>query len=345
VKVAVVILNYNGKQYLEKFLNTVVLYSTDENVEIFVADNASTDDSIGFLQEKHPSVKCILLDKNYGFAGGYNKALQQIDAEYFILLNSDVEVTENWWNPILNHMDSHPEVAACQPKILSYREKEKFEHAGAAGGFIDKFGYPFCRGRLFTKMEIDSGQYNNMIDIFWATGACLVIRKNDFWNVGGFDDAFFAHMEEIDLCWRLRSRGRIIRCVPESVVYHVGGGTLSTENPQKTYLNFRNNLLMLYKNLPQDQLTRILLIRFFLDFIALLQMLLGGKIKNALKVSKAHRDFLRMRKDFSTKREENLAVTINPYPAEILRKSIVFQFYIKGKRTYSEIKDTVQNFV
>ncbi len=338
MKVAIVILNYNGKHYLENFLDSVVLYSTNENIGIFVADNASTDDSITFLKEKYPLIKCILLEENYGFAGGYNKALQQIDAEYFILLNSDVEVTENWIGTIINYMDSHLEVAACQPKILSYNQREMFEHAGASGGFIDKLGYPFCRGRLFTKIEKDSGQYNNIIDIFWATGACLVIRKSDFWNVGGFDNDFFAHMEEIDLCWRLRSRGRVLRCVPQSVVYHVGGGTLSTENPQKTYLNFRNNLLMLYKNLPQNQLTKILVIRFFLDFVALLQMLWGGKFKNALKVSKAHQDFLRMKKDFSSKRKENLAATINPYPKEILRKSIIFQYYIKRKRKYSDIK-------
>ncbi len=323
MKAAVVILNYNGKQCLEQFLPSVLAYSAADDVEVFVADNASTDDSVAFVQSSYPQVKLIVLDKNYGFTGGYNKALQQVDAKYYVIINSDIEVTENWLNPILHYLDSHYEAAACQPKILAYKDKTKFEHAGAAGGFIDKFGYPFCRGRLFTTTETDNGQYDNTTNVFWASGACLIIRSADFWSAGGFDDDFFAHMEEIDLCWRLRSRGREIVCIPASVIYHIGGATLSSENPRKTYLNFRNNLLMLYKNLPERQVAKIIIIRFFLDFIALLQMIVGGKGRNAMMVSKAHRDFLRMRKHFSAKRKENINKTINPYPAEMYEKSLV----------------------
>ena len=245
MKVSVVILNWNGCDMLRTFLPSVVRYSEGEGVEVCVADNGSTDTSVSLLQQEFPSVRTIVLDQNYGFADGYNWALQQVDAEYVVLLNSDVEVTEHWLEPMIAYLDAHPEVAACQPKIRSQRQKEYFEYAGAAGGFIDKYGYPFCRGRIMGVVEKDEGQYDTVIPVFWATGAALFIRHTDYVNVGGLDGRFFAHMEEIDLCWRLRSRNREIVCVPQSIVYHVGGATLKKENPRKTFLNFRNNLVML----------------------------------------------------------------------------------------------------
>ena len=249
MKVAIVILNWNGRQMLERYLSTVLLYSCEET-SVIVADNASTDDSVEFLKTHFPDVPTILLDQNYGFADGYNKALAQVEAEYYLLLNSDVEVTHHWLTPLLEFMDSHPEVAACQPKILSMADKDCFEYAGASGGFLDRLGYPFCRGRIFDTVEPDNGQYDYAMEIMWATGACLLIRSEDYWNVGGLDGRFFAHNEEIDLCWRLRLLGRKIYCIPESAVCHLGGGTLPKGNPMKTFLNFRNNLTMLYKNLP-----------------------------------------------------------------------------------------------
>ncbi len=337
MKTAIVILNYNGKHYLEKFLENVVRCSENANASVFIADNGSSDSSISYLEENFPRIHRILLTENYGFAGGYNKALQQIEAEYFILLNSDVEVTENWLAPIVNYMDSHPEVAACQPKIRAFNDRNHFEHAGASGGFIDKYGFPFCRGRLFTETEIDTKQYDEITEIFWATGACLFIRSKDFWEAGGLDDEFFAHMEEIDLCWRLKSRGRKIVCIPQSVVYHVGGGTLSTENPRKTYLNFRNNLLMLYKNLPPAKFKLIFFLRFFFDWAAAMQMIFTGKWKNAYKVYQAHHDFLKMKSSFKIKKDENLAATIENNPTGVYQKSIVFDFYLKGIRKFSDL--------
>ena len=248
MKVAIVILNWNGKKMLQSFLSSVLKYSSDGAAEVVVADNASTDDSMDYVRTTYPNVRTIMLDKNYGFADGYNRALRQMDAEYYLLINSDVEVTPHWLDPLVSFMDAHSECAACQPKILSMFNRDMFEYAGAAGGFIDKYGYPFCRGRIFNKVEIDTGQYNNITEILWATGACMLVRSSDFWNAGRFDPRFFAHNEEIDLCWRMRIMGRKIYCVPASIVYHVGGGTLPKSNPMKTYLNFRNNLTMLYKN-------------------------------------------------------------------------------------------------
>ncbi len=245
-KVAIVILNWNGQKMLQKYLPTVLRYSRDE-ATVYVADNASTDDSVQMLASMFPECKVIRLEKNWGFAEGYNKALQQIDADYYLLLNSDVEVTHHWLTPLVEMLDAHPEVAACQPKLLSVADKDMFEYAGASGGYLDRLGYPFCRGRIFDVVERDNGQYDNPQEILWATGAALFIRSKDYWEVGGLDSRFFAHNEEIDLCWRLRIRGRKIYCLPDSVVYHVGGGTLPKGNPMKTFLNFRNNLTMLYK--------------------------------------------------------------------------------------------------
>lgn len=264
-KIAVVILNWNGCDMLRSFLPSVVRFSEVDGAVVYVADNGSTDASVAMLRREFPSVHLILLEENHGFADGYNLALKQVEAEYVVLLNSDVEVTEHWLVPLAEYMDAYPETAACQPKIRSWRNKGQFEYAGAAGGFIDRYGYPFCRGRIMGVVEEDKGQYDTVIPIFWATGAALFIRLADYREAGGLDGRFFAHMEEIDLCWRLRARGRQLACIPQSVVFHVGGATLKKENPRKTFLNFRNNLVMLYKNLPQEDLASVMRVRAVLD--------------------------------------------------------------------------------
>lgn len=338
MKVAIVILNYNGKHYLEKFLGSVLLFSNLSDVEIIVADNASTDNSITFLKENYPTVRIIILSKNYGFAGGYNEALKDVNAEYYILLNSDVEVSENWIQPIISYMDTHPKVAACQPKILAFHDKTKFEHAGAAGGFIDYLGYPFCRGRIFNHTETDLGQYNNILEIFWASGACLFIRSKDFWDAKGFDSRFFAHMEEIDLCWRLNNRGRKLACIPQSVVYHVGGGTLSVENHRKTYLNFRNNLLMIYKNSTSKCIHGLIIYRMLLDGIAAIQFLVKGKTGNFKAIWDSHFDYRKMLPDFKQDRKENLKQTVILKTDHIYSKSIILQNYLLGNKFFSQLK-------
>ncbi|MBT2619215.1 MULTISPECIES: glycosyltransferase family 2 protein [Chryseobacterium] len=265
-KLAVVILNWNGKNWLEKFLPSVVRFSS--NADIYVIDNLSTDDSIAYLQSRFPIVKIIKNDKNYGFAGGYNVGLKNIQAEYYCLLNSDVEVTENWIDPVLNIFEKDLEISAIQPKVLSYTNKKYFEFAGAGGGLIDNLGYPYCRGRIFDDVEEDKGQYNDETEIFWASGCCFFIRSKDFWEQKGFDDRFFAHQEEIDLCWRLINTGKKIYYTGQSTVYHVGGGTLNKQSAQKTYLNIRNNLSMMLKNLPFPQLIWLIFFRLCLDGIA-----------------------------------------------------------------------------
>ena len=339
MKVSVVILNWNGCDMLRTFLPSVVRYSEGGDIEVCVADNASTDTSVDMLQKEFPSVKTILLEQNHGFADGYNLALQQVEAEYVVLLNSDVEVTERWLEPMIDYLDNHPEVAACQPKIRSQRQKEYFEYAGAAGGFIDKYGYPFCRGRIMDVVEKDKGQYDTVIPVFWASGAALFIRRADYLEVGGLDGRFFAHMEEIDLCWRLRSRGREIVCIPQSVVYHVGGATLKKENPRKTFLNFRNNLVMLYKNLPEAELNKVMCIRAWLDYVAALTFLLKGKLDNARAVMQARKEYKRNRSSFSLSREENLRKTfLNPIPEQI-KSSILWQFYVRGCKRFSQLSD------
>lgn len=305
-KVSIVILNWNGADMLSSFLPSVVKNSQGDDIEICVADNGSTDSSCEVLQEHFPSVRLIRLDRNYGFAEGYNQALKYVSAKYVVLLNSDIEVTEGWLSPIVDYMDQHTYVAACQPKILSYRNRHMFEYAGASGGFIDKYGYPFCRGRIFDFAETDNGQYDTPIEIFWATGAALFIRKDVYDEVGGLDGRFFAHMEEIDLCWRLCSRGYKLMCIPQSVVYHVGGATLKKENPRKTYLNFRNNLLMLYKNLTSDELGRVMFVRKLLDFVAAVTFIIKGDLKNAKAVIQARKDYNKMLPDFKKDREYNL---------------------------------------
>lgn len=336
-KIAVVILNWNGKKLLEEFLPSVVGYTTASDVELVVVDNGSTDDSVAFLSTLYPQINIVRLSQNYGFAGGYNKGLAQVETEYFVLLNSDVEVTEGWLDPIIGYLDSNLDVAAAQPKILSQRNRSYFEYAGASGGFIDRFGYPFCRGRVFKAVEKDLGQYNTPIDVLWATGACLIIRSNDFFEVGGFDASFFAHMEEIDLCWRLNCRGRRVVCIPQSTVYHVGAATLKKESPRKTYLNFRNNLLMLYKNLPQRHLKRVMIIRLILDYVAAVQFTLTGSYANAKEVIRAHKDFYDNRRDYRESRQENLGKAKIFTPETIYQKSILVAYYLKFIRKYSQL--------
>ena len=337
MRTAVVILNWNGEKFLNQFLPVLLRNTQLPGVDIYVADNASTDNSLSLIEEQFPTVKTLLLDKNYGFAGGYNKALAQINADYFVLLNSDVEVTENWLQPLLNYMNENADVAACQPKIKSFYNRDYFEHAGASGGFIDYLGFPFCRGRVVGTAEMDRGQYDTVIDVFWATGACLLIRSELYNQMGGLDDEFFAHMEEIDLCWRLKGQGFRIVCIPQSEVYHVGGGTLQVEHPHKTYLNFRNNLLMLYKNLPQKSLSNIMRWRMLFDYAAAFQLFVTGKPKNAKSVFKARRDFKKMLPGFVDKRIENLSSAKRTDFPEMLRKSIVIEYYLKGNKTYSKL--------
>ena len=337
MRTAVVILNWNGEKFLNQFLPVLLRNTQLPGVDIYVADNASTDNSLSLIEEQFPTVKTLLLDKNYGFAGGYNKALAQINADYFVLLNSDVEVTENWLQPLLNYMNENADVAACQPKIKSFYNRDYFEHAGASGGFIDYLGFPFCRGRVVGTAEMDRGQYDTVIDVFWATGACLLIRSELYNQVGGLDDEFFAHMEEIDLCWRLKSRGRRIVCNPQSVVYHIGGGTLKTEHPRKTYLNFRNNLLMLYKNLPHKSLKKTFDVRFYLDNLAAFHMLLQGKIQNLKAITDARTDFRNMQADFAEKRKENILKSVQSTFQEISQSSLLYEFYIKRRKKFSDI--------
>jgi GT2 family glycosyltransferase len=303
-KVAIVILNWNGAKMLQQYLPSVLRYSRDE-ATVIVADNASTDISLELLYTHfREDCRVIELEKNWGFAEGYNKALSKVDAEYYLLLNSDIEVTHHWLTPLIEFMDAHDDVAACQPKLLSVSDKDSFEYAGACGGFLDRYGYPFCRGRLFETVESDKGQYDVTSDVLWATGAALMIRSKDYWDVGGLDGRFFAHNEEIDLCWRLRIRGRRVCCVPDSFVYHVGGGTLPKSNPMKTYLNFRNNLTMLYKCLPDEELKPVMRMRWFLDYLAAWEMLLLKRNWGDFRaVYRARRAFKRWRKDFDADRE------------------------------------------
>ena len=336
-KVAVVILNWNGRALLERFLPSVVAHSADEGVEIIVADNCSDDGSLSFLKDNYPQVRTIVLSQNWGYADGYNKALQEIEAEYYVLLNSDVEVTFGWLQPMIDYMDEHPVVAAIQPKILSERNKTYFEYAGASGGFIDKYGYPFCRGRIFGVVEEDGGQYNSVSDIFWASGAALLIRSKDYFEVGGFDGTFFAHMEEIDLCWRLNARGRRIVCFPQSVVYHVGGATLTGESPRKTYLNFRNNIIMLYKNLQEQDFEKLYSIRRMFDYAAALKYFLGGKKKNAKAIFEAHQDFKRIKSDYKQQQKENQKYAIQPQIGTIYKSSILWDFYLKGIKKFGDL--------
>lgn len=335
-KVSIIILNWNGSQMLRRFLPSVTTYS--EEADIIVADNGSTDDSLEMLRREFPNIRLMPFEKNYGFAEGYNKAIAQISTTYTVLLNDDVEVTPNWLVPLLEFMDKHKDVAACQPKILSERRRNTFEYAGACGGFIDYLGYPYCRGRMFSNIENDEGQYDTSCPVFWATGAALMVRTSIYNDIGGLDARFFAHMEEIDFCWRLHSRGHSVWCIPQSTVYHVGGGTLNKSNPHKTFLNFRNNLLMLYKNLPTSQLFKVLTARRVLDYIAAFKMLLGGRGKEFLAVVRARAEFSHIRHEFDKARQENLRQTTIKRIPEMQKQSLLVAFYLKGIHKFSDWK-------
>jgi len=337
-RIAIVILNWNGSKLLQQFLPSVIQFSKNDLTDIIVADNGSTDNSLQILQSQFPEVKILDLKQNYGFARGYNEALKQIDTDYFVILNSDVEVTAGWLDEPIRLMEMDSSIAAVQPKILSYHQKTHFEYAGAAGGFIDRFGYPFCRGRIFNEVEEDRGQYDDSVDIFWATGACMFVRASYFHEVGGFDADFWAHMEEIDLCWRLKNRDYRVVYTPESTVYHVGGGTLSYDNPRKLYLNFRNNLWLLYKNLPIGQLFPILSMRMILDGVAAFKLLAEFNTNGIVSVFKAHYHFYRSIPSLNRKRKMARLSGHLSTPAEKLHRSIVFQFYIRNRKRFSEIK-------
>ena len=336
-KVAIVILNWNGRQMLKEYLPSVLKYSREE-ATVYVADNASTDDSLTMLKQEFPEVELIVLERNWGFADGYNKALAKIEAEYFVLLNSDIEVTPDWLKPMVAYMDGHQDVAACQPKLRSIFDKHRFEYAGASGGYIDRFGYPFCRGRIFETVEEDSGQYDETADVLWATGAALMIRSKDYWETGGLDGRFFAHNEEIDLCWRLRIRGRRVVCLPESLIYHVGGGTLPKSNPMKTFLNFRNNLTMLYKCLPEEELKPVMRWRWALDYLAAWEMLiLKRNVGDFKAIYRARRAFKRWRQDFEADRR---AIQTSRKAEKIPERrgfSLLWQYYVRGRKTYAKL--------
>jgi GT2 family glycosyltransferase len=336
-KIAIVILNWNGRELLKTFLPSVVANSPLETADVIVADNGSDDDSINFIQENFPSVSILPLGHNYGFAEGYNRALERIDSEYCVLLNSDVEVTPGWLDAPLALLDADKDIACVQPKILSWTDKTRFEYAGAAGGFIDRYGYPFCRGRILHVVEEDRGQYDDRIDILWATGACLFIRTDIYKEKGGLDPRFFAHQEEVDLCWRLRSQGRRIVFVPDSVVFHVGGATLTKSNPRKTFLNFRNSLLMLYKNLPDADLRHVMRVRRALDYVAAAKFMFCGQWKDAIAVYKARRAFSIMKKEYEPVRRDNMEKTVSTVP-ELMRRSIIAAFYLHGCKTFSELR-------
>jgi GT2 family glycosyltransferase len=339
---AVVILNYNGQKYLTDFLPSVISHSG--NTDIYVADNASTDDSLSVLRNNFPSIKIIQLAENQGFAQGYNEALEEImcnsilqnrnNYEYYILLNSDVEVTENWIEPVIDLMESNPNIAACQPKIKSFQEKTHFEYAGAAGGYIDRLGYPFCRGRIFQNLEEDLGQYNDNVEVFWATGACMFVRANVFHEVGGFDGDFFAHMEEIDLCWRMKHAGYQIFTCGESEVYHVGGGTLHKSNPRKTFLNFRNGLAMLYKNHPDKGLYKTVLTRLILDGVAGAKFLFFDNWQDCVAVIKAHFNFYANISHWHKKRKR---IQKRNDLGQISKQNVVWQHFMKGKKRFDEM--------
>jgi len=335
LRTAVVILNWNGRKLLEQFLPSVILHSRGE-ADIYVADNFSEDDSLAYISSAFPEVRLIRLSTNYGFAGGYNHCLDEVDAEYFILLNSDIEVTAGWIAPVISLMDRDNKIGVCQPKIRSYAHKEMFEYAGAAGGFIDHYGYPFCRGRIFNSIESDKGQYDEPTEVFWATGACMFIRSSLFRSLKGFDSTFFAHMEEIDLCWRVQRNGFKVMVQPAATVFHVGGGTLLRSSPRKTYLNFRNNILMLHKNLSFSKLMLVMPLRFVLDGVAAFKFLITHGFADFFAVVKAHFYFYthlserrRIRRDSRPSGEFEVK--------GIYKKSLVFEYYIARIKKFSQL--------
>lgn len=332
IQAAVVILNWNGKHLLEQFLPGVVKH-TPKNVELIVADNGSTDESVPFLKTNHPDIRIISLKKNLGFAGGYNQALKEVEADIYILLNSDMEITENWMEPCLKMFYEHNDLGALQPKIRSLQNSEYFEYAGAAGGFIDILGFPFCRGRLFNTLEKDTGQYNEPAEIFWATGAALFVRANLFHELGGFDQRFFAHMEEIDLCWRIQNKGYKVMYTPESIVFHLGGGSLPKSNPKKTYYNFRNNLWMLAKLMPARWFYTLIIPRLLMDLLAAASFLLSGKPKDTIAVLKAHLAFFKRLPQLRKEGQGNG----NTIHETCYRGSIVWNYYVLRKKRFNQL--------
>ncbi len=331
-KVAVVILNWNGKKFLEEMLPILIRHTPSE-VDIVVGDNASSDNSVEFLQQYYPQIQIIQNDKNYGFAEGYNRVLDKVCADYFVLLNSDVEVTDNWITPVIDMMEADNDIAICQPKLLSYCQRDTFEYAGGAGGYIDKYGYPFCRGRLFTTLEKDNGQYDDACEIFWATGAAMFVKVNVWKQLGGLDGDFFAHMEEIDFCWRAKNASYKVCYCPQSVVYHIGGGTLPPSSPFKTFLNFRNNFSLLFKNMQKRQLVYVLPIRILMDWVAAFKFLAEKKPKEFTAVMKAHWNFYRQIPSLKRKRKNIKQLKVS----NIYNGNVVLEYYLKGKRTFSQL--------
>ena len=331
-KIAVVILNWNGKNFLDDLLPTLVQHTPPE-VDIVVGDNASSDNSVEFLKQNYPQIQIIQNDKNYGFAEGYNRVLNKVKADYFVLLNSDVEVTPNWIEPVIDMMEADDDIAICQPKLLSFYNRDTFEYAGGAGGYIDKYGYPFCRGRLFTTLEKDNGQYDDACEIFWATGAAMFVKAKVWKQLGGLDGDFFAHMEEIDFCWRAKNGGYKVYYCPQSVVYHIGGGTLPPSSPFKTFLNFRNNFSLLFKNLQKRQLVYVFPIRVLMDWVAALKFLSEKKPKEFTAVMKAHWDFYRQIPALKHKRRNITQRKVS----NIYNGNIVLEYYLRGKKIFSKL--------
>ena len=344
-RIAIVILNWNGATMLEHYLPGILEHS--KGAEVIVADNASTDDSVKMLSRDFPDVRVIALSRNWGYAGGYNQAFKVIETtnerngqpspEYYILLNSDVRVEEGWLEPMVQYMDKHPEVAVCQPKILSDVFPTRFEYAGACGGYLDKYGYPYCRGRIFNTIEKDEGQYDSVKEVLWASGACMMIRSQDYWNAGTLDRKFFAHQEEIDLCWRLNILGRKVVCIPQSKVYHLGGGTLPKGNPKKTYLNFRNNLTMLYKNLPESELSHVMKTRLWLDCVAAIKELLTGRFGDFKAIIMARKDFEKWKAEYAPVRRQIQELRQSDNDQYISQFSILKKYYLQRKHTFDTI--------
>ncbi len=330
VRVAVVILNWNGEKLLKEYLPSVVKYTNSEIGRVVVVDNASEDASVDWVRQTYPQVEVVCFDCNYGFAGGYNKAIELIKDEIVVLLNSDVEVAENWLEPLVAMLDTDPMIAAVQPKIKAWKNKTTFEYAGACGGFIDRLGFPFCRGRILDVVEEDKGQYNQDIEVFWCSGAAFCVRREVYLKAGGLDERFFAHMEEIDLCWRIRNSGKSLHVCTDSVVYHLGGGSLPMNHPRKLFLNYRNNLLMLYKNLSSSDWRRVKLQRNVLDFMAMMVFLLKGEWKNVCSIIQAYREFHVMKKEYNPNNQSHYDQCI--YPG-----SIIFQYYLKRIRRFSDL--------
>ncbi|MBC8314091.1 MAG: glycosyltransferase family 2 protein [Bacteroidetes bacterium] len=330
--VAIVILNWNGKKYLEQFLPSLIEHTGSDAV-IIVADNASTDDSLSFLKTNLPSIRVIQNETNGGFARGYNLALKQVEADYYVLLNSDIEVTENWLKPVISMMEEDEKIGACQPKIRSFHHRNSFEYAGAAGGYIDEYGYPFCRGRLFLTIEEDNGQYDDTVEISWASGACMFVRSKLFHQLGGLDEDFFAHMEEIDFCWRLHNYGYRVMYCPGSTVYHIGGGTLPKASWRKTYFNFRNNFMLLYKNLPSKYLFKVFALRLILDTVAAMKFLFQAGFKNFWAVARAHMSFYKALPSLRKKRKKLKHGSMKM----MYKRNIVFEYYLRGKKHFSQL--------